>query len=134
MDFDYDLIHGQAIRSVHGRGRQVTNENSVHYEDIRIAVDAHTLVLGVNLDTDEIIVSLTQDARSEPDWGDVPELQDLVGRRLGWCWEARNNQGYRDCFMLAFEDNAVVPKVCFTGLASSIEIGKISSLKCQVGG
>jgi hypothetical protein len=67
-----------------------------------VVVGAKAIVMRVNDDTDEVIVSLEDTATTHgPEWQQLEQLQEVVSQRLGWCWIGRNYRGYLDVFTFA---------------------------------
>jgi hypothetical protein len=116
----YDELQDQTVQRITAR---------IYPDDPRptwwaMVVMGNTLGLHitVNQDTDELIVTLTDNA--EPggsDWIDVANLADCVGCKIGWWWSSINSQGYWDMFTLGFSDR-VVPSIAFYGIASEIQV------------
>nr|WP_233061208.1 DUF6334 family protein [Parvularcula mediterranea] len=82
------------------------------------------LTIAVNPDTDEVEVRWLNPCQlaSDPCRG----LMTFVGQKLGWTWSARNDRGYRDAFLLSFEET-VVPQVAFVGVAGELRIRLLSA-------
>jgi hypothetical protein len=129
LHFDWAEVLGETITSV--RGQPGYYEGSgVFWWRTAILIGQAAIMIEVNNDTDEIIVTLKQDdlpmeeAPLDLAWIDVPALSELVGRKLGWCWTARNSQGYLDAFMIAVD--GIDPTYMFIGMASCVQIKKIA--------
>jgi len=129
LDFDYELIVSQTIQAVLGVGRQVINDQSVHYDRIGIKLSAHTVLIDVDENTDEIRISATDNEKFAADevvFSDIPELNACVGKELGWCWEGTNSQGYQDTFSISV--SGIEPDYCFVGIASAVQLNKITRI------
>jgi hypothetical protein len=118
LQFDYDEAHGQVVTAVLGR-----RDGAAGWQDVAVVIGDRALVLRVDADTDEIAVELGAAPDVKSDWQAVPELSDLVGSELGWCWVGRNYRGYLDMFTLSF--SRLEPQLCFTGEAATISIRRI---------
>ncbi|MEM7570540.1 MAG: DUF6334 family protein, partial [Pseudomonadota bacterium] len=78
-------------------------------------------------DTDEVCVSSVRWVDRENSKG-VDFFDKYLGKKVGWCWQCTNSQGYRDSFMISF-DEVVIPQLMFIVVASSIEYREISKLE-----
>ncbi len=84
----------------------------------------HAVVLRVDPDTDEVIVTLEDASLLGDGWDDVVEIAHVVGCALGWCWIGRNYLGYLDMFTLSFSGTS--PQIGFIAAASTLTIMHIS--------
>jgi hypothetical protein len=94
----------------------------VSVDAIAFVIRDRAIVLTVNEDTDEVVVSL-QNASATEDWSDVPSLSYAMGRTFGGCWNGSNYRGYDDTFTVAFGDvvpDALRPHWMFLGEGSSL--------------
>lgn len=98
FSFDWETVEDQLVTAAMGR--------------IDLGVGGFTaiaLVLGqaaVTVSVDEAHDQLSLDygpfhPPADEIWGPLDSLAELVGKPLGWCWEARNHRGYLDGFMIA---------------------------------
>jgi len=130
LSFDFEPYDGQPILTIRRSGRQVMNDNSVGYEEVCIGFTIGQIIINVNIDTDELEVSELGseiDETAPSSFADIPELADCIGQELGWCWEARNYRGYWDAFCISVSAGPL-PDVCFVGLASRIDIRRMSPI------
>ena len=97
---------------------------------INFYVDGYRLSLSTRIDTDEIIAALEPSALAPPTEPNLhPVLRELVGRKLGWIWYARNGQGYHDMLILAFTGAVgagATPQLAFLVEASSISVCRVT--------
>jgi hypothetical protein len=128
IDFDFDLVQDQIIRDVRGCSRAVLNDQSLQYDQVVLVLERHALAITVNQDTDELLVRLciVSEATYDVALVDIPELQDCVGKHLGWCWEGRNSQGYWDMFTVSV--SGIEPNFCFVGMASSVHLRRVRAI------
>ena len=124
LQFDWDDVHGSPVVAILGDSEQRMNDGSLAWCSVAIVLASRAVILSVNEDTDEIIVSLGDaNAVQGGAWRPVAGLQFLVGEALAWCWIGRNWRGYLDAFTLAFggfAPDALEPRVMFVGEASSL--------------
>lgn len=86
--------------------------------------DGSELYVSANADDDTAGVSLerpvTGEARHFAPMAESPLWQSLIGKKLGWGWLTKNQQGYTDGVMLSF--HGVIPSVLFYVIASGIDV------------
>jgi len=122
LQFDWKEAQGVPVRAILGKEQRARDDQSVEWQAIAFVIGERAVVLTVNHDTDEIVVSL-QSASSATDWDDVPSLSGAIGRTFGWCWVGSNYKGYDDTFTVAFGDvvpDALEPRWMFLGEASRL--------------
>jgi len=118
LQFDYEEVHGQTVTKVLGR-----RDRPAGWESIALIVEDRAVVLRVDPDTDELIVTLEDASHLASHRAEVEELSEFVGSALGWCWIGRNYRGYLDMFTLSF--SGIEPQICFVGEASMLTIRHI---------
>jgi hypothetical protein len=97
LQFDYEEVHGRTVSGVVGhRG------GSAGWETIAFVIENRAVVLRVDPNTDEIVVTLEDASDLASDWTEVVEIAYAIGYALGWCWIGRNYRGYLDMFTLSF--------------------------------
>lgn len=119
LQFDWEEVEGAALVAVMAKGEQRLNDGALVCEEIAFMLEERAVILRVNPDTDEIIVSLEGSEISMLDWRPLDQLGEIVSRTLGWCWEGRNYRGYLDTFTLALD--GIDPEYCFVGAASTLQ-------------
>jgi hypothetical protein len=120
-------LRGQRVNSIQGtRVRQDKDGFSI-CDEVAVSLQETSLLVSVNLDTDEIILQQSKDVGSLVE---VPStlttlepLNEYVGRELGWRWVGRNYLGYADTFVLSF--SGIEPEIALCGTASSLWVYKI---------
>ncbi|QNN65257.1 hypothetical protein H9L12_00990 [Sphingomonas rhizophila] len=126
LRFDYELVHGQPVRSVVGEPAE-----GCGYWRIGIVTDNGTILISVDEDTDQVWVSLTAKELTTEDWKPVPFLQDWLGLELGWSWVGINSQGYKDTFILSCA--GVDPQWAFVGEGSSLTCYRMTQTREPLG-
>ena len=127
LQFDWEEVDGATVAAVVAIGSRAMNGGSLVCSQIALVVGAKAVVLRVNDDTDEVIVSLEDAAIiNERDWQMLDQLADIVSRRLGWCWEGRNYRGYLDTFTIALE--GIDPAYSFTGAGSRLQCARVTPI------
>ena len=133
LHFDWEKVHGAVIAGVVGQPGYYTT-GGIFWWRLAILLEDKAIRISVNNDTDELIVTLEStvlpidDEPLDLPWIDVAPLAALVGRELGWSWNACNSQGYLDAFSIAID--GIDPDYMFVGLASAVEIRKIARVDC----
>jgi hypothetical protein len=107
-------------------GAKVTR-NGIKVEKVAVCLERTTLLISVNEDTDEIVLKVSEDRRAvlgpARRWKSLEPLTRYVGKKLGWCWTARNYRGYSDLFILSFD--VIEPQIVFCAIASFLYIYKM---------
>jgi len=104
LHFDWEEVDGEAIEAVVGQPLYHEKGDGISWWRIAIALKRATIMISVNDDTDEIIATLERgelprgEAPLDEAWIPLDALSSLVGRKLGWSWNACNSQGYLDAF------------------------------------
>ena len=132
LQFDWEKAMDAPIRAVLCREQRVMNDNSLAWDAIAFVIKDRAIVLTVNEDTDEVVVSF-QNASATEDWNDVPSLSYAIGRTFGWCWNGSNYRGYDDTFIVAFGDvvpDALRPHWMFLGEGSSLICFELRLHRC----
>lgn len=128
-DFDYEQLDGQRVASIMGRGIK-NAEDGLNVDEVAIGLERMTLLITVNLDTDEIILKAGEDKKallgSSRRWKSLAPLSKYVGKELGWSWAVRNYRGYSDLFVLSF--HGIEPQIVFCGIASSLWIYRMKRI------
>ncbi len=118
LQFDYEEVHGRTVSGVVGR-----RDGPAGWDSIAFVVEHRAVVLRVDPDTDEVVVTLEDASDLASGWIEVAEVADAIGSTLGWCWIGRNYRGYLDMFTLSF--SGIDPQICFLGEASTLTIKHI---------
>ncbi|WP_267396730.1 MULTISPECIES: DUF6334 family protein [unclassified Sphingomonas] len=118
LQFDYKDVHGRTVSGVVGR-----RDGHAGWGSIAFVIDNRAVVLRVDPNTDEVVVTLEDASDLASDWIEVAEIANAIGSALGWCWIGRNYRGYLDMFTLSF--SGIDPQICFLGEASTLTIKHI---------
>jgi hypothetical protein len=118
LQFDYEEVHGRTVSGVVGRRDRPAGWNSIAF-----VVEHRAVVLRVDPDTDEVVVTLEDASGLASGWIEVAEVAHAIGSTFGWCWIGRNYRGYLDMFTLSF--SGIDPQICFLGEASTLTIKHI---------
>ncbi|WP_419724227.1 DUF6334 family protein [Sphingomonas sp. HT-1] len=118
LQFDYEEVHGRTVSGVVGR-----RDGPAGWDSIALVVEHRAVVLRVDPDTDEVVVTLEDASDLASGWIEVAEIADAIGSTLGWCWIGRNYRGYLDMFTLS--SSGIDPQICFLGEASTLTIKHI---------
>ena len=118
LQFDYEEVHGRTVSGVVGR-----KHGPADWGSIAFVIEDRAVVLRVDPDTDEVIVTLEDASDLASGWDECAEIADAIGSELGWCWIGRNYRGYLDMFTLSF--SGTNPQICFLGEASTLTIKHI---------
>ena len=133
LQFDWDLVAHRPISAISGQNQREMSDGSPTWDALAVGVGDRAVVMAVNTDTDEIIV--TYDAMPEGDgWQSVAALAHVVGQSLGWTWVGTNYRGYTDSFTLALGDvvpDVLQPRLMFLGGASSLSCFEIVPARGQ---
>jgi hypothetical protein len=129
LNFDFETLQGQRVIAIRGTrleadevARSRCNELALHLEEV-------VLLVSVNKDTDEVIVTTCADGASLPgphEWTDIEVLKEYVGYELGWSWIARNYLGYADTLMLSF--SGIEPEIALCAVASALWIYRLTRI------
>jgi hypothetical protein len=122
LQFDWEEAMGVPIGGVLCREQQAWDDNSLNWQAIAFVLGERAVILTVNDDTDEVVVSLKA-ASETMDWDDVSSLSYAVARTFGWCWVGSNYKGYDDTFTVAFGNvvpDALDPRWMFLAEASRL--------------
>jgi hypothetical protein len=135
VQFDWEEVQEIPIQSVRGLEQRIMKDGSLSYESIAFVLGDRAVMLTVNVDFDEISVTLnnTFDAGQ---WTEVPSLTLMRGRMFGWCWVGTNSQGYQDAFTIALVDvvnwpttvSALTPRLMFLAEGASLTCMEITAL------
>lgn len=118
LQFDYEEVHGRTVSGVVGRRHGLAG-----WDTIVFLIEDLAVVLRVDPDTDEVVVTLEDASDFASGWNEVAEIADVRGSALGWCWIGRNYRGYLDMFTLSF--SGIDPQICFLSEASTLTIKRI---------
>jgi hypothetical protein len=129
LNFDYELLHEQRLASIMGYGAKAA-KGGINVGKVAVCLERTTLLISIDEDTDEIVLSVSEDKRSmlgsPRSWKNLAPLAKYVGKKLGWCWTARNYKGYSDLFILSF--HGIEPQIMFCGIASSLWVYKMKRM------
>lgn len=126
LQFDWEEVAGATVEAVVAKGARGLSDGTLECEEIAFVVGSTAVVLRVNVDTDEVIVSLEPFGSGRAGWQTLEQLQAIVTRRLGWCWEGRNYRGYLDTFTMALD--GIDPAYSFTGVASALHCTRVTPI------
>jgi hypothetical protein len=127
LQFDWAKVEGLAVAAVLATGSRAMDDGSLVCDQLMLVLGAQAVVMRVNDDTDEVIVSLEDAAiTKEANWQRLDQLADIVSRRLGWCWVGRNYRGYLDTFMIGLD--GIDPAYSFTGAASALQCTRVTPI------
>jgi hypothetical protein len=126
LQFDWEDVDGSVVDAVLAKGACRLSDGSLACEEIAFIVRGQAVVLRVNADTDEVIVSLETFSMGEADWQPLEQLEEVVGHELGWCWIGRNYRGYLDTFTIALD--GIDPTYSFIGMASSLHCTRLTPI------
>lgn len=129
LDFDWESVHGQRVTAILGTDLQLDQVARSTCEELALHLEHGVIHVGVDRDTDEVIVHAYPDASAlvaSAQWKAIDTLKEYVGYELGWCWIARNHLGYADTFMLSFA--GIEPEVAFVAMASALHIYRLTKI------
>jgi hypothetical protein len=127
LQFDWEEVEGAAVEAVLATGSRAMNDGSLVCDQIALVLGAKAVVIRVNEDTDEVIVSLEGAAIADAaNWQTLDGLAEMASRRLGWCWIGRNYRGYLDTFTVALD--GIDPSYVFTGAASALQCMRVEPI------
>ncbi|MEM8936813.1 MAG: DUF6334 family protein [Pseudomonadota bacterium] len=142
LKFNYEEVAHTNITDVLASRPKAMNDGSLGCEMVVIRAGQFFIIISVNIDTDEIVVEL---AKNEDEFNgnlrireleeqlvDISTTIQIVGKKLGWAWEAKNYRGYEDCLLLALGDvvpDALSPALGFISGGSSISLFEISPVR-----
>ena len=128
LQFEWDSVTHLAISAIAGQNERETNDGSLSWDALAFGLGDRAVVLTINADTDEIMVS--HETMPEGDeWHPVAALAHIVGQSLGWSWIGTNYRGYTDSFTLGLGDvvpDALQPRLMFLGEASSLSCFEVT--------
>lgn len=122
LRFDWEEISHNRVTEFLGLNGRSMNDGSASWQAVAICTNGNTILLEVEPDSDEVIVSLGAKPCGKG-WERIPSFDFAIGEPLGWCWVGRNYRGYKDSFIIAFGDvvpNALDPRCMFIAAASSL--------------
>jgi len=127
LQFDWEEVDGLTVTAVLATSPRPTDDGTLCCDKVAVVVGAKAVVMRVNDDTDEVIVSL-EDALTTHDseWQQLEQLNKIVSRRLGWCWEGRNYRGYLDVFTIGVD--GIDPAYSFIGMASCLNCTRVTPI------
>ena len=127
LPFDWEKIEQEPITAVLARGAMRLTNGDLACDAIALVLGSRAVVLRVNLDTDEVMVSLENAFAPEgQDWRPLEQLAEIVTRTLGWCRLARNYRGYVDTFTLGLD--GIDPSFSFIGVGSTLWCTRITAI------
>lgn len=126
LQFDWEEVQGATVEAVVAKGARGLSDGRLECEEIALVVGSSAVILRVNDDIDEVIVSLEPFGDGRAGWQTLEQLQAIVARRLGWCWEGRNYRGYLDTFTMAVD--GIDPAYSFTGMASALQCMRVTPI------
>ncbi|KPL68027.1 hypothetical protein SZ64_07755 [Erythrobacter sp. SG61-1L] len=126
LQFDWEEVEGATVAGVFAKGARCLDDGSLECKELALKLDSSAVILRVNPDTDEVIVTLEPFDGAVEGWQTLPQLQGAVSHKLGWCWIGRNFRGYLDCFSFALD--GIDPAYSFTGIASALHCMRITSI------
>ena len=119
LQFDWSLVEDRTIAAIYGE------HHAGHgWWSIAICVGDRAVILRVDEDTDQIIVTYEFQPQPGEVWKPIAYFDDWIGKRLSWCWVSRNSQGYLDMFTISLSD--IDPAFAFVAAASSLTCRKLA--------
>jgi hypothetical protein len=128
LRFDWEAALDREIVAVRGLEERVISDGGLTWTSIAFDLADAVVVLRVDEDTDQIIVTLEaiEPTDGGTQWVSVAALHSVVGRRFGWCWVSCNSQGYLDAFTVSVD--GIEPNLMFVGVASTLECRRTTKL------
>jgi len=117
---DHEKFQGRRLRKVKGVAPLVYDDGCIGFDRVIFQLDGGYLLISVNNDTDELIVSgmLNSDYDECIDCIDIEYMEKYLDLDIGWLWYAENWMGYAD--MVVFSFSGIEPSIAFLGAASKI--------------
>lgn len=128
MQLDWDEVDGRTVTDLLGLEAATMDDGSARWDAVAICVESVAVLVTVEPDTDQVIVSLG-DLPSSEGWSSIPSFSTAIGNKLGWCWIGINSQGYKDSFSIALSgiaSDALDPRYTFVAAASSLSCFDLS--------
>jgi hypothetical protein len=122
LRFDWDDVADQIVTAVLGLNGMAMDDGSARWDAVAICIDQMAVMLTVEPDTDQIMVS-HEAPPSGDEWKRISSFDFADGKPLGWCWIGINSQGYKDSFTIALGDvvpDAIRPRFVFLAEASGL--------------
>ncbi len=122
LRFDWHEVLHAIISNVQGLNADIMDDGSARWEAVAICLDRTAIMVTVEPDTDEIILSLG-DLPLGDGWAPISSFDFAVSQPLGWSWLGINSQGYKDSFTIALGDvvpDALQPRFMFIAAGSSL--------------
>jgi hypothetical protein len=122
LRFDWEDVMHHSVGEIVGLNARTMDDGSASWDAIAIRLANEVVLLSVDADTDQIIVTQA----NKPDscgWVPISSLAFAIGKPLGWCWIGTNYRGYKDSFSIAFGDvvpDALEPRCMFLAEASAV--------------
>lgn len=103
----------------------------VFIEKILMDFDKYKLIIEVCPDYDEIKTKIVNEYKfdnfdNEYSLIDFPELDEILGKKIRWFWQLKNNQGYDDAIQIELND---ATSYQFVAMATFIWIKKLDEIK-----
>lgn len=125
LQFDWDDVVGASVAAVVAKEARGLSDGSLECQEIALVLGASAVVLRVNIDTDEVVVT-HEDFLPDREWQTLQQLQEIVSRSLGWCWIGRNDRGYLDSFTIGLD--GIDPTFNFIGVASCLRCARVTPI------
>ncbi len=122
LRFDWNDVADDTVTAVLGLNGRAMNDGPACWDAVAICIDQTAIMLTVEPDTDQIIVSREAPPAGD-EWKSISSFDFAITKQLGWCWIGINSQGYKDCFTIAVSDvvgEALQPRCMFLAEASSL--------------
>lgn len=127
LPFDWEQVEQEPIRAVLARGALRLSNGDLACDEIALVVECGAIILSVNPEIDEVIVSLERAfVAGNQDWHPLEQMADVVSHALGWCWLARNCRGYVDSFTLGLD--GIDPSLSFIALGSRLWCARVTPI------
>jgi len=120
--FDWDEVAHSRISDVLGLNADIMDDGTARWEAVAICLDSTAVVVTVEPDTDQIIISREASPTGDG-WERILSFEFAVSQPLGWSWIGINSQGYKDSFTIALGDvvpDALQPRCTLLAEASSL--------------
>lgn len=129
LQFDYEDIYGTRLAKATGFEEISNDDGTKAYKSVRLMLsDGSQLYIRTTDDTDELIVEREMNSNNIalcPEESELEILNNFLGLDVVWCWVGINWRGYKDIFMLSFEDTW--PQIAFVASSAIIHCYKLTS-------
>jgi Family of unknown function (DUF6334) len=96
-----DFPIGEKLKRIIGVEYNGFSGHDLTFEQIQLQFASTTIVLSVDVDTDELLISQSKPVPAN--FNSTKLFDDLVGKKLQTLWHCENSQGYFDQIIFAFD-------------------------------